>query len=104
MAYRRHGDLLIESAKRKKIQGDVQKNIRLLEGEITGHAHKLSGSAVLDRIEPNRGNLWQIGDLNVEAESVLTHEEHKTLVLPPRTYKIYRQREYDPIEENTVSD
>jgi hypothetical protein len=60
----------------------------LVEGEATGHAHRLS-----------EGRLWQTheGQLYVHAVagSKIVHEEHASLVLEPGYWQVIRQREYN---------
>lgn len=114
----RHGDILLikidelpRSMKFKTKRGKV-----ILEGEITGHAHRLKGNArileVAERIANNPNGVWDgkrlladtptvepksqvIGYALVDAPAELTHEEHSTITIPAGTYEVRRQREYD---------
>lgn len=67
----------------------------LAEGEITGHAHRLSGAAVLD---------WMVGDNRyVQVTGVepgtLRHEDHDPspapVVAPGVTFRVVPQTEWD---------
>ncbi len=93
----RHGDLFLEEvqsipqgAKIKKTKGV------LLEGEVTGHAHRLIMKETTDFVTYEKnGTLF----LQVITPTIpLEHEEHKTIEIPAGTYEITRQREFDPYE------
>jgi hypothetical protein len=97
----RQGDVLIRSVKklpkgerRKRQSGEV------LEGEATGHVHRIA--------ELNQAEVLEIGEdlfLSVGENGVsLVHEEHKPIVLPPGDYEITRQREYSPEAIRNVAD
>lgn len=75
------------------------KHLTLAEGEVTGHAHRITdGEAELYEHE---GILY----LRVKSESAsLTHEEHKTIELPKGDYEINIQREYSPKGWRYVAD
>jgi hypothetical protein len=65
----------------------------LAEGEVTGHAHRVAAR-----------NAWVVGDgeerlLTAPNGTDVTHEEHKTVTIPPGDYQITRQREIDPDTE-----
>ena len=65
----------------------------LAEGEVTGHAHRVTGEDVavygedVDR------------ELHAPNGADVTHEEHKRIELPAGEYDITRQREIDPDTE-----
>jgi hypothetical protein len=78
-----------------------RKNGHILEGEATGHVHRV---AELDAAE-----VLEIGDglfVNVTAEGgvSIVHEEHKPLSLPADIYKVRRQQEYTPEARRYVRD
>ncbi len=102
----RHGDLLIIKDKQiKKINHKKVKENFLLEGEVTGHAHRINGAEIFKSIvEANKDNDYYLGFFDIKKEGALTHEEHKTIILTPGTYKFYQQREYDEQEERAVID
>jgi len=87
---KRQGDLLI--VKVKGIPEDVvkQKNRVLAEGEITGHMHELDSGEVYEK----NGTLYF--EVAKNQTSVLKHQEHGVLNFEPGTYKVIRQREYEP--------
>ena len=93
----RHGDVLIIST--EQIKGKQLKHLVLAEGEVTGHAHRITeGDATL--YEEN-GVLF----LHVESEkALLTHEEHKPVEIPRGDYEIKIQREYEPEGWRNVAD
>ena len=88
----RHGDVLI--IKTEKVMGKKLKHLILAEGEVTGHAHRITeGDATLYEHD---GTLY----LSVESETAkLTHEEHKTIAIPKGTFKIGIVQEVDPFTE-----
>ena len=97
IAYRQ-GDVIL-------VKGEIPKNavkqdhLILAKGEVTGHQHQITeGNAMLYEKE---GTLF----LHVESETaVLTHEEHKPIVLPQGDYQILIQREYIPNSWQNVVD
>lgn len=64
----------------------------LAEGEVTGHAHRVNGSAEVYDADEN-GDVRMLRALN---DVDVTHEEHQTVRLPAGEYDIRRQVEYDP--------
>lgn len=93
----RHGDVLI--SKVVEIKGKKLKHLVLAEGEVTGHAHRITeGEAELYQ---SNGVLF----LKVISENAkLTHEEHKPIDLPKGNYEITIQREYEPDGWRSVAD
>lgn len=88
----RQGDLLIESVESVPKDARVRPSGVLAEGEVTGHAHRVTGSGV---VVLERGS-----DLFIVAPNggAVVHEEHGTVTLPPGTHRVERQEEYDPYE------
>lgn len=85
----RQGDLLI--VRRESIPDGLAKresNI-ILEGEVTGHAHRLVDGRVL---EDAQGMLF----LEVLKATQVVHDEHRVIDLAPGYYQVIRQREYSP--------
>jgi len=75
-----------------------RKNIILAEGEATGHHHVLEGEVqVLDQ----NGRPWLVA---VAQPTVLTHQEHDTIDIPPGCYEVVRQEEYTPRGSRMVWD
>jgi hypothetical protein len=66
-----------------------RKNNIQVEGEATGHAHRLTA-----------GQIWQTRErllyLRAVAGSKIVHEEHAPLDLEPGDFQVMRQREYSP--------
>jgi len=85
----RQGDVIIKKV--PEVKGKKLNHLTLAEGEVTGHAHKITeGDADLYEHE---GTLF----LRVKSEeAILTHEEHKRVVLPKGDFEITIQRSYTP--------
>lgn len=105
MTMYRQGDVLIVATTNtprdlKPVERD-QGRVILAYGEVTGHAHAIVAPDV---------ELFTIGDLDemagrflrVEAEALLEHEEHDTIILPPGDYLVRRQREYTSADMDPV--
>jgi hypothetical protein len=72
----------------------------ILEGEATGHIHRV---AELDRAEVfdcGEGLYMNVGPLGAS----IIHEEHEPIALPPGDYEVVRQREYSPEAIRNVAD
>jgi hypothetical protein len=85
----RQGDVVIRKLAETDAD-DVQEHQSILaRGEVTGHAHRLTGGE------------WRCDGetLVVITYALLEHEEHSTIRLPPGVYEIFRQRELDPLTE-----
>jgi hypothetical protein len=96
----RQGDVLlvpVESVpSRARAIVDGRRRLVLAEGEATGHAHVVRGrrAQLLAHRSPTRHYLL------VEAEpATLVHEEHDPIRIPPGSYRVVRQREYEPRAE-----
>ena len=85
----RNGDLILTPI--NKVSGTEIENFNgvLAYGEQTGHAHRVKGRSKAYTL-PNNEMI-----LSLEEDSELTHEEHKTLLLPKGLYLIRREREFD---------
>lgn len=82
------GDVLIK--KIDAVKGTEVNHLVLAEGEVTGHAHRVTeGDATL---YSDNGTLY----LHVESEkAVVTHEEHHAVTIPHGDYQIGIVKEYD---------
>lgn len=91
----RQGDVLLVETK-EPTATHPRESLVVLEGEITGHSHRLTSGAVLDCLE----------DTFVHAVegTKMVHEEHDTITIPEGWYKVIRQREYDEKEIRYVRD
>lgn len=97
----RQGDVLIRrieslpaSKATKRVTGV------LIEGEVTGHAHRLADLTAAEVLEVGEGLYLRVG----EAGASIVHEEHKPIILEPGNYEVFRQREYSPEEIRNVAD
>lgn len=95
----RHGDVLIVPCDAKEVKGKEDKELTLAEGEVTGHAHRItSGQAKLFRFD-DKMYLKVLSKI-----ALLTHEEHRALELPQGDYEIKIQRDYEPQGWKKVQD
>lgn len=87
------GDVLLaqtklpEGAKRVQPQGGTYV---LVEGETTGHAHRVEAVPEVELYEHD-GTLY----LRVKDSADITHEEHNTVSVPRGTWEVGRVVEYD---------
>lgn len=97
----RQGDVLIQRVDSIPTGAESkpreQGRVILAHGEVTGHAHVVTGPAEL--FDADRRTFLRVG----EAATVV-HEEHATIPLPAGEYEIVRQREYSPEEIRNVAD
>lgn len=88
----RHGDLKIVPL--EKVEGEKQKDRVLIEGEVTGHSHRLSTGTVFSLTEPIETEMGPIvKTFELPETGVLIHEEHNPIKLEPGIYGVVRQRE-----------
>lgn len=107
------GDLLIERVDDLEPSGtvlspDATGTMVLAEGELTGHRH-----AIFDRVTMFRddalardvpGSLY-IGHVKVEGgPATVRHQEHAPIALGEGTYRVRRQREFEPRDAVIVAD
>ncbi len=89
----RQGDLFIEDIRTVPSDAVRQSGVVLAEGEITGHHHRIEDPRSAS-LFVHRGQLL----LNVVAPVAnLVHEEHGTIELTRGAYRVWRQREYNPV-------
>lgn len=85
----RQGDVILLPV--KEISGQPLPHLTLAEGEVTGHAHRISeGQAELYE----QGGILYLRVLSEVA--LLSHEEHKPIQLPKGSWMVRIQREYEP--------
>src|SRR3974390_268605 len=70
----------------------------IVQGEATGHAHRLIGGTILE------GRFGGPLYLDLPAPGRVVHEEHDALTLGPGIWLVVRQREYAPGAVRTVRD
>lgn len=106
IAHIQQGDVLFhkESIPATQLERVVSPVVQ--EGEHTGHAHRLQ----MFRLDGNKASAaanWEMfldketktKYLKVLEPTDLTHEEHKTITLPPGEYRIGIVQEYDHFAE-----
>ncbi len=104
----RQGDVLIERIDEIPTTKDCTDRL-LVRGEGRNHAHYIMGEGVSIGIPEDTENTSEremvTHYLSITEEARLEHllidsemwtEEHDTIRIPPGTYKVIRQREYDP--------
>jgi len=96
----RQGDLLFKEVKAIPEGGKVRKSGHILEGEATGHIHRLAELEQAEVLEVGDGLFVSVGENGVS----IVHEDHKTIELPPGNFEVIRQREYAPDEIRNVCD
>jgi hypothetical protein len=97
----RQGDVLLKRI--KLIPRDAQStanngSVVLARGEVTGHAHAITSLACALFLYGNRRFL------QVNEESILTHQEHGPITIPAGNFEVIIQREYTPEEIRNVAD
>jgi len=100
----RQGDVFLERVSSPPANvGDEIKpkedRVILAEGEATGHHHSVPSSAA--RMFAVAGGMML---LKVVQETILSHQEHAPITLPPGDYLVRRQQEWSPIGWRTVLD
>lgn len=95
---KRQGDLLIVNVQNIPEKAVKKVNRILAEGEATGHMHELDSGEVYE----SNGTLYF--RVSENSETTLNHPEHGAMHFGPGTYKVIRQREYEPAGWRTVTD
>ncbi|HLG75257.1 MAG TPA: hypothetical protein VKX46_02510 [Ktedonobacteraceae bacterium] len=89
MIMHRQGDVLFVKVADPPVALVERRTDILVEGEATGHAHRLTA-----------GQIWQTSTgqlfLSAVAGSTIVHEEHAPIELEPGYWQVIRQREYSP--------
>lgn len=99
----RHGDIYIFKVKKQKAEFKQLKRAVLAEGEVTGHAHVVTPDLATVTIAIAEQGADKF--LRVKGGSAtLRHEEHHAIKLPAGDYRIFIQREYDPLGNRKVMD
>ena len=94
----RQGDLLLKKVASLPKQAKLIKSDVVLEGEATGHAHRIMNGEIF--------RFWSLTSddqvfIKAKKGAALVHEEHASIELIPGIYEVIRQREYDPDTEST---
>jgi len=73
----------------------------LAHGEVTGHSHRVETLDSAKLFVGDDGSIF----LRVDGpEARIVHDEHGPILLPTGTYRVWRQREYDPDRDRIVAD
>lgn len=92
----RQGDVLIVPVDKIPEEAKADEgNAVLVEGEVTGHAHRIRHSDLMAK----KAMLMMVGTqmyLRALQEIHIDHEDHGTNILPPGDYEIRRQQEFTP--------
>ena len=100
----RQGDVLFKEIAKVPNGGKRRASGHILEGEATGHIHRVAESDLdsADVLEVGESQLY----LSVSAEGGISivHQEHHAITLPKGDYEVVRQREYTPSEIRNVQD
>lgn len=94
MKYLQQGDTLyfpIDELPKNLIKIDTN---TVQTGESTGHAHRLHGDG-FTIFETKNNEKY----LRVVKPTLLKHEEHKEITIPPGTYRVGIVREFDHFKE-----
>jgi hypothetical protein len=93
MIYSQQGDVLFK--KIASIPADAKESDEkvIMHGE-SGHAHRVARNAAAAVLI-----VGAMRYLRVDADTPIEHEEHKTIILPPGTYRIDQVREYSHFDE-----
>jgi hypothetical protein len=98
--YFQQGDILIErvdAAPTGETVPPENGRIILAKGELTGHAHAIEDIAGIKFIKGADGNFYLV----LPEVRDLVHPEHRTVTLPPGSYRVRRVREYDHFTEES---
>ena len=99
----RQGDVLFRQVKAIPEGGKARKSGHILEGEATGHIHRVAEDQLTEAEVLDCGaSLFMC--VTAEGGVSIVHEEHAPILLPQGNYEIVRQREYSPEEIRNVQD
>ncbi len=88
----RHGDLVIIQI--DSVKGEKQKSKILLDGEVTGHSHRLISGDVFNLAEPIETSMGLVTrTVELREPTLLIHEDHNPIRLEAGRYGVIRQRE-----------
>lgn len=98
----RQGDVLLLEVQTIPSAKDITPIDRMVlaYGEVTGHAHAI-------KVKRRQAKLWDAGAerfLQVMESTMLRHEEHASIRVPPGNYLVLTQKEYEPGAMRNVAD
>ena len=88
----RQGDIFVGSVESVPTEAKRKHSPVLIEGEVTGHSHRVEGPEAVSLWETEESFYVQV----FAAEVRIVHEEHAPITLPTGLYRVWRQREYTP--------
>jgi hypothetical protein len=90
----RQGDIYIETAESVPPTAIERPDGVLADGEATGHRHRIENFKTAILYE-DRGQLFLVV---FSPKARIVHDEHQPIDLDRGTYRVWRQREYDPTQ------
>ncbi len=97
----RQGDVLFRAIPTlPSATAKVRVSGHIIEGEATGHIHRLETLTQAEVLEIENGLYLRVGEEGVR----IIHEEHSPITLPAGDYEVIRQREYSPEAIRNVAD
>ncbi len=97
----RQGDVLfIQWESLPNCNAKKRENGHILEGEATGHVHRIEDLSSAEVLEIGAGLFVKVNERGVS----IVHNEHNPLPLPPGTYEVRQQREYSTKRNQFVRD
>lgn len=94
------GDVLLYKVDKipagKKVE-PKERGLVLAEGEVTGHAHRITKLKSVTMIQIDDGRVF----LKVREATPLEHEEHHIIIIEPGEYEVGKVRERDHLERIT---
>lgn len=100
----RQGDVLLvqveklPNGKKSENDRDAQGRPVIAYGEKTGHSHVVELAEAKEDIAITWITVGKERYLQSQAQMLLKHDEHRTLVLPEGAYKAVQQQRYTPEE------
>ena len=97
----RQGDILFKQVDSIPGGGRTKRaSGHILEGEATGHVHRIAELEQAEVLEVGEGLYLSVGEAGVS----IVHEDHRTIELPAGDWEVVRQREYSPEAIRNVAD
>jgi hypothetical protein len=93
----RQGDVLVQRIEMVPDGARPRPDTVLFRGEATGHAHRLAAGAGAAVLELDDALFLSIGGDG----ATLIHDEHGPIPLEAGSYRVWRQREWDPRARTT---
>jgi hypothetical protein len=97
----RQGDVLIEAIHEIPRELKRIKRLILAAGDSTAQRHQIKERGVAQLFQDNQGQLFLVVTAQ---QAVVVHPEHNPIVLPKGNYRVWRQREFNPVRPRTVVD